>query len=331
MEFQEKSAKISKRIARHQRNFKYNSQKFAATCKFEKATFLQNNPNWYSSELAENFYTDEKGKVVYLPLGKLSFADKLISHYQGENGMGDFSEGCIGEPDIVAKPKYKDYFNGTICNLGKAGVLVVQFTDNVLIDVNGPDLYVFEMGKVEPTKLELSKDGQHWINIGKIKGGTAFVDIHNFVQPNETFNYLRLTDLKTYSGVPGADIDAIATIGGAFRLSLDSEVLFDTGKYNLKKEGKEAIAKLAKQVKALPKGIITIEGHTDNVGNDNYNMKLSQKRAHSVAVELKKSIPSIKFQWKEVGYGKSRPIVKNDSDANRKKNRRVEILVLPIN
>ena len=60
-------------------------------------------------------------------------------------------------------------------------------------------------------------------------------------------------------------------------------------------------------------------------------MKLSQKRAHSVAVELKKSIPSTKFQWKEVGYGKSRPIVKNDSDANRKKNRRVEILVLPIN
>ena len=207
--------------------------------------------------------------------------------------------------------------------------MIVQFTDNVLVNVNGPDLYVFEIGKIEPTQLEISKDGENWIDIGKIEGGTAYVDIHNFVKPNDSFSYVRLTDIETYSTVPGADVDAIATIGGALRLSLDSEVLFEVGKHQLKKEGIIAISKLAAQIKTLHKGLITIEGHTDDTGSASSNQELSQKRAKSVGNELKQLITSKNFKWKEVGYGESRPIVKNDSDKNRQINRRVEILVIP--
>ena len=105
--------------------------------------------------------------------------------------------------------------------------------------------------------------------------------------------------------------------------------MFDTGKFILKKEGVVAISKLASQIMTINKGIITVEGHTDDVGSSQLNQTLSEKRAKSVANELKKIISSNNFKWKEVGYGKNRPIVKNDSDENRKKNRRVEILVLP--
>ncbi len=330
-----KTSNVSKNFRNRMTSHKYrsisNRTNFLTKAKKAKDAFMEKNPLWYSSKQAENYYSNQKLNVIYLPLGELSFADKVISHFQGINDQGDFTQGCIGIPDVIGKSKYKDFFNGTICNIGVKGVLVVEFTDNVLIDVNGPDLYVFEVGKIEPTKLEISKDGQNWINIGKIEGGTAYVDIHDFVQPNDTFNYIRLTDLETYSAVPGADVDAIATIGGALRLSLDSEVLFDTGKYQLKKEGKNAIKELAKQIENLKKGVITIEGHTDNVGEINYNLKLSQKRAKSVSNELKNHLPKNTFQWKEIGYGESRPLVKNDTDENRNKNRRVEILVLPIN
>jgi outer membrane protein OmpA-like peptidoglycan-associated protein len=215
--------------------------------------------------------------------------------------------------------------------LGSGGSIVLFFKDNAISDINGPDIFVFEKGAaIEPTNLEISKNGVNWINIGKIEGGTGSKDISNFVKQGETFNYIRLTDLKTSFGPPpGADIDAVAAIGGALRMNLDSAVLFETGKHVLKEEGVAAIKELALQMTMLEKGLITVEGHTDDVGSSDSNKTLSRKRAASVAVELKKALPDPNFKWKEVGYGESRPLVKNDSDENRQKNRRVEILVIP--
>ncbi|MBT8301369.1 MAG: OmpA family protein, partial [Maribacter sp.] len=97
----------------------------------------------------------------------------------------------------------------------------------------------------------------------------------------------------------------------------------------LKEEGRLAIQELATTMKSIKKAKITIEGHTDDVGDNSSNKILSQKRASSVTQELKKVITSSKFNWKEVGYGETQPIAPNDSDENREKNRRVEILVTP--
>src|SRR5205809_666968 len=88
-------------------------------------------------------------------------------------------------------------------------------------------LFVFEVGPaVEPTKLEISRDGATWIDVGKISGGTAEIDIAKFVAPGDSFTYLRLTDLKEDCGGrwPGADIDAVGAIGGALHISLQSSV-----------------------------------------------------------------------------------------------------------
>ncbi len=60
--------------------------------------------------------------------------------------------------------------------------------------------------------------------------------------------------MDTQSGQPGADIDAVAAIGGALRMNLDSAVLFETGKHVLKEEGILAIQELAEQMKNLQKG-----------------------------------------------------------------------------
>ena len=128
------------RTIRNKRDFLKKSQK-------AKDAFMELNPTWYSSKQAEDFYMDAKYNIIYLPLGALSFADKVIKHDTGKNDLGDFTQGCLGIPNVIGVSKYKDFFNNTICNIGVKGSLTIQFTDNVLIDVNGPDLYIFEIEK----------------------------------------------------------------------------------------------------------------------------------------------------------------------------------------
>lgn len=313
--------KYRKRIVRiHYRDIKKRS--IAAKKKFQ-----QLNPDLYFGEEVGKTYVGHEKKAVYLPLGKLSFADKVIKAHHPLLKTKDVNF-VLGEPDgIVSFPVVQD--DSGIYSLGLAGSLTIQFTDNALTDVNGPDLYIFEIGAIEPTDLEISKDGKTWIYVGKIDGGVAEVDIAPFVNKGDLFYHVRLKDLKTNSGEPGADVDAIAAIGAAMRLNLDSKVLFATGKSVLKPEGIVALKELAKSISVLKKGSVIVEGHTDDVGSAESNQRLSLARAKSVSTELKKLIPGAGFRWKEKGLGESKPLVENDSDKNRAKNRRVEVLVLP--
>ena len=298
---------------------------FKRKAALKKEAFYRANPSWYAlTESIEDVYIDSQMEMVYLPMGDISFADSLVVYTAGKQG-GENPESVLG-PSKGQKPKREEF-----TNLGLEGSIVVFFDDNSITDVNGPDIYVFEIGIIkEPTALSISKDGKTWIDIGKIKGGTSGLDISPFVKPGETFNYLKLVDLNTNSGFPpGADIDAVAAIGGALRLNLDSAVLFETGKADLKPEGLEAIKELSEQLINIPKGTITVEGHTDDVGSDASNRILSEKRAASVASALQSALKNPSFKWKIVGHGESQPIVANDTDENRQKNRRVEILVVP--
>jgi len=293
----------------------------AAKLKFQKL-----NPDLYFGEESEATYVGHRRKAVYLPLGKLSFADAVVKANHPLLKTQEVKN-VLGEPDVWQGFDMEDITG--IHSLGLGGTITVQFTDNALTDVNGPDLYIFEIGQIEPTDLEISKDGKKWIHVGKIDGGVAEVDISPFVKQGELFYYLRLTDLKMKSGLPGADVDAIAAIGAAMRLNLDSKVLFETGKSNLKPEGLIALKELAENIAVLKKGNVIVEGHTDDVGSAETNQKLSLARAKSVSAELKKLIPSSGFRWKEKGFGESQPLVENDTDENRAKNRRVDVLILP--
>lgn len=302
-------------------DFKRKSQR--AIKKFQKL-----NPDLYFGEEAGNTYVGSGADKtpVYLPLGKLAFADKVIETNHPKQLTNNRNE-VLGEPDVIYGFEVDDVTG--MYSLGYDGDLTIQFIDNALTDVNGPDLYVFEFGAIEPTDLEISKDGKNWIKVGKIDGGVAEVDISEFVKPGELFYYVRLKDLKKVTSLPGADIDAIAAIGAAMRLNLDSKVLFETGKAELKPEGIDALKALAQSIAVLKRGNVIIEGHTDDVGSEASNQKLSLARAKSVSTELKKIIPGTGFKWRERGLGESKPLVKNDDDKNRAKNRRVEILVLP--
>jgi outer membrane protein OmpA-like peptidoglycan-associated protein len=290
--------------------------------------FYKKNPSWYGEgEDSGNTYRDSRDKFIYLPLGDLSFADNVISHLLGSPTGGN-TLGSIGVPDMF-RENFSDG-DPKICNIGINGVLTLEFTNNAIIDVNGPDIYIFEMGAIEPTLLEISKDGNTWIQVGQIKGGTAMVDISASAKPGETYTLVRLTDLNTPSELPGADVDAVAAIGGAMRLNLDSSLLFDTGKYQLKESALQSLKRLVSEIQKIPKGLIKVEGHTDNVGNPNSNKSLSENRAKEVSNYLKKNLSS-HYTFQVNGFGETQPIKPNDTEENKQRNRRVEILVIPTN
>jgi OOP family OmpA-OmpF porin len=274
-------------------------------------------------------YPDSHGGIVYFPLGDMSFADEVVSFQEGSPFAKD--EKFRRSRDILGIPDVENFTGENALSLGCGGTIILRFIDNALTDVQGPDLYVFEIGPaVEPTSLAISKNNIDWIEIGKISGGRADIDISTFVKPGDFFYYVKLTDLKSDCATdwPGADIDAVGTIGSAMQLSLNSSVLFDVNKYKLKPEAKNTLIDAANKIKEYPGASVLIEGHTDNVGTDEMNQILSENRAKSVkdffiSQQINSALISI------AGFGESHPIATNETEEGKQKNRRVTVVIKP--
>ncbi|SRR5581483_6299770 len=107
-----------------------------------------------------------------------------------------------------------------------------------------------------------------------------------------------------------------------------SDVLFDTGKATLKPGAREKLSKLAGILVAYPGAYrIEIEGHTDSVGSDELNLKLSQGRADSVRDYLVQSGVKPDHLMAARGFGETTPVASNETAAGRQVNRRVEIII----
>jgi OmpA-OmpF porin, OOP family len=277
----------------------------------------------------------DRGKTAVFPLGAVSFADEVVAFVEGSPAVRDrrWSDPArvLGPPDytgsVAAERK-----SPTSLTMGCGGVLTIRFTDNALVDVAGPDFYVFEIGPaIEPTLIEISPDGRRWIDAGRIGGGLAALDIAAVAEPGEAYRYVRLTDARRACGgtTPGADIDAIGAIGSALQLSLDSAVLFDSGKSDLKPAARRELEAVAAKLAEFPKARVSIDGHTDDVGTDAANQTLSDARARSVREFFAASARLKGLTFASRGFGESRPIAPNDTDAGRARNRRVEIVIVP--
>ncbi len=136
---------------------------------------------------------------------------------------------------------------------------------------------------------------------------------------------------KIKTELPGAKVERV---GEGIDVTFDENnpdgtkagVYFETNKYNINSNSKLALDKLQKIFAEYPETNILIEGHTDDVGTDTYNMGLSQRRADAVGNYLRSAgVASSRLitRW----YGESQPKVPNDSEANRALNRRVQFVI----
>ena len=117
------------------------------------------------------------------------------------------------------------------------------------------------------------------------------------------------------------------------RIDLSGDILFDFDKYDIRADAEDTLKKIGDIIRAYKSPEVTISGHTDSKGSEEYNQQLSEKRAKAVKrwfVDHAGIDPKI---LKAIGYGESRPKAPNkrpdgsDNPEGRQKNRRVEILI----
>ena len=105
-----------------------------------------------------------------------------------------------------------------------------------------------------------------------------------------------------------------------------SDVLFDTAKFSLRPEAREKLAKVAGIVSGHPGLRLDVEGHTDNVGGDDYNQQLSEQRGSAVRDYLtQQGMQATSVSTK--GFGKTQPVASNETASGRQQNRRVELVI----
>ena len=111
------------------------------------------------------------------------------------------------------------------------------------------------------------------------------------------------------------------------KVSFAADAFFDFDKATLKPEGKAKLDDLSEKVKDLTLEVIIAVGHTDSVGSDEYNQKLSMRRSEAVKAYLvDKGIDTARVYTE--GKGEKQPVADNKSKDGRAKNRRVEIEVV---
>jgi len=113
------------------------------------------------------------------------------------------------------------------------------------------------------------------------------------------------------------------------RITMTSQTAFDTNSTSIKPAFHSTLDKLADVVVRYNKTTLTVVGHTDNVGTNDYNQKLSERRSRSVAQYLESQrVNGMRLAL--AGKGEAQPISSNANESGRQQNRRVEIYVEPV-
>lgn len=150
--------------------------------------------------------------------------------------------------------------------------------------------------------------------LGAVIGGTAGALIGHYM--DKQAEELR-KDMK------GAKVERV---GEGIKITFDSGILFDVNSSTLRTTSKENITELARVLNKYKDTNVLVEGHTDNTGSDDYNQKLSEERAGSVANFLKMQ-NVLGGRITTIGYGESQPVADNETASGRQQNRRVEIAI----
>ncbi|MDD2524284.1 MAG: OmpA family protein, partial [Endomicrobiaceae bacterium] len=111
------------------------------------------------------------------------------------------------------------------------------------------------------------------------------------------------------------------------KLTFSSKVLFDFDKTDIKQSADKVLKEAVRILNSYVKQNISVEGHTDSYGSDEYNQKLSERRAEAVANYLIAEGVD-KSRISTIGFGEKIPVATNRTSSGREQNRRVEILIL---
>lgn len=233
-------------------------------------------------------------------------------------------EESFNEADIVVSAEKTEHLEGTVYNyeyyINEGAAMPSRFQvlknyENAIVQNGGEKLYLKSKdageGTVGATFRMKSGDHVYWLTFTYFNGGEAQCDGYHMT-------IVKVEGMK--QEITANEMFEKVNAGNALTLYIN----FETGKSTIKSESQTIVDELYMMLNNNPSLKITIEGHTDNVGNAASNKTLSEQRAASVKSALvSKGIAADRI--KTAGYGQDKPVADNSTEEGKAKNRRVEI------
>ena len=265
----------------------------------------------YSIQDGDGEYSDENLTIKRNKDGSGQYTNKVTGvtlqvNAQGEGQYLDEKNKISFQIGADGTGIYKDENNDTTITIGKNNSTYTQ--GNITIENNGDGSGTYN----DKDKDLLIKNDGKGKAIMTLKGKTTEVEVKP-LEKNEKF-----PRLKMVPPVPSVEANSLL-------ITLDSGILFDVDKYDVRPEAKRALASLATVLKEADVKAFEVDGHTDSDASDEHNQVLSEKRANAVKDFL--TSQGIVAEITIKGYGESRPIASNDTPEGKQKNRRVEIII----
>ena len=265
----------------------------------------------YSIQDGDGEYSDENLTIKRNKDGSGQYTNKVTGvtlqvNAQGEGQYLDEKNKISFQIGADGTGIYKDENNDTTITIGKNNSTYTQ--GNITIENNGDGSGTYND---KDKDLLIKNDGKGKAII-TLKGKTTEVEAKP-LEKNEKF-----PRLKMVPPVPSVEANSLL-------ITLDSGILFDVDKYDVRPEAKRALANLATVLKEADVKAFEVDGHTDSDAGDKHNQILSENRANAVKNFLASQGITAEITIK--GYGKTRPIASNDTPEGKQKNRRVEIVI----
>ena len=285
----------------------------------------------YSMQIGQNGdgqFTDKDKSVQTDGKGAGQYTDENVTIQRDEDGSGQYTNKVTGvtlQVDAQGEGQYLDEKNKISFQIGADGTGVYKDEKNdMTVTINeknatytSGDITIENNGDGSGTyndkakNLLIENDGKGKAKI-TFNGKTTEVDAKPLEKPE------KFPKLKMVPPVPSIEANSLL-------ITLDSGILFDVDKYDVRPEAKRALASLATVLKEADVKAFEVDGHTDSDAGDKHNQILSENRANAVKNFLTSQGITAEITIK--GYGESRPIASNDTAEGKQKNRRVEIII----
>ena len=256
------------------------------------------------------------------------YTDENLTIKRNKDGSGEYTNketGVTLQVDAQGSGQYLDDKNKVSFQIGADGTGVYKDeNDDVTITI-AENSSTYTKGNItvknnddgsgtyndKDKDLLIENDGKGKAII-TLKGKSTEVEAKPLEKPE------KFPKLKMVPPVPSIEANSLL-------ITLDSGILFDVDKYDVRPEAERALASLATVLKEADVKAFEIDGHTDSDASDEYNQALSEKRANAVKDFL--ASQGLTSEITIIGYGESRPVASNDTPEGKQKNRRVEIII----